>query len=73
MGIQLNTHGIKWRKLIWLLLTNKHFRMCFEEIIFYALVNAEEKRGYCASGVLIFQGHDYEDAIIEKKRQPFIS
>lgn len=41
-------------KLIWMLLTNKHFAWLLDETIQYAINNCEEKRGCGASDAMIF-------------------
>lgn len=46
--------GIKWRNLVWMILTSRKFRSNLKGLIFYALVNYEEKRGDNAADVLLF-------------------
>ena len=65
--MNLTTHRIKWKTLAWKCLFDKGFRVYFEEVIAYALRNAEEKRGQYASGILLFKGAGYEEEITEKK------
>jgi hypothetical protein len=63
--MQLSTHRFKWRRIVWLILVDKRFRWQFAEVVAYALLNANEKRGQYASGVLIFEGNGYTDEITE--------
>jgi hypothetical protein len=57
----IRDRDIRWGKVIWMLLTNKHFKMCLKETILYGLINQAENRGSFASGVMIFDVNYTED------------
>ena len=54
---------VNWKRVLWLIITSKRFRAQFEGLIFYALINYAEKRGECASDVLMFSDY-YANEII---------
>lgn len=54
---------INWKRVVWLIATSRRFRSHFKGLIFYALINHEEKRGDCASDAMLFS-HYYIDEII---------
>lgn len=60
-----STDHIKWGTVIWKIVTDKRFRFSFSEVILYALINADDKRGNFASGVLLFKGKGYEQDILK--------
>lgn len=67
MELSLTTHKIKWKTVIWKILFDKGFRFSLSEVILYGLINAEEKRGTLASGIVMFRGRGYEEDIIAKR------
>lgn len=67
MELSMNTHKVKWGRVIWNILFNKGFRFSLSEVIFYGLLNARENRGTHASGVVMFEGRGFTDQIIKEK------
>jgi hypothetical protein len=66
-NLYLSTHKFRWARVIWKILTDKGFRFSLSEVILYALINAEEKRGDYASGVVMFEGRGYRADLLKKK------
>ena len=54
---------LRWKKVIWLLLTNKFFRWTLLETIKYAVNTHEEIRGNGAADVLVFNKFFYAKII----------
>jgi len=62
--MDLGTHKVRWGMVIWKIISDKGFRFSLSELIFYGLINAREKRGQYASGVIMLQCRGYEEDIV---------
>jgi hypothetical protein len=58
---------LKWKRIIWLLLTRKYFRYSLLSTIKYAINNYDKHRGDGASEVLTFDNFYFRDIVNFKK------